>query len=43
MKYEVDPKGVPQVTLDPQGSEGDPKWIFVTPETYLTIFVKELF
>ena len=27
----------------PQGSEGDPKWIFVTLETYLTTFVSETF
>ena len=29
--------------LDPQGSEGDPEWFFVTPETYLTTFVSETF
>ena len=27
----------------PQGSEGDPEWIFVTLETYLTTFVSEAF
>ena len=27
----------------PQGSEGDPEWIFVTLETYLTTFVSETF
>ena len=37
------PLGPPQVHLDPQGSEGDPEWFFVTPETYLTTFVSETF
>ena len=29
--------------LDPQGSEGDPKWFFISPETYLTTFVSKTF
>ena len=40
MKFEFDPPGPLSA---PQGSEGDPVWIFVTPETYPTTFVSKIF
>jgi hypothetical protein len=40
MKFEFDPQGPLSA---PQGSEGDPIWIFVISETYLTTFVSKIF
>ena len=42
MKFYFDPPRPPPPEC-PQGSEGDPEWIFVTLETYLTTFVSETF
>ena len=41
MKFDFDTPRPPPGC--PQGSEGDPEWIFVTLETYLTTFVSETF
>ena len=42
MKFDFDTPRPPPLGC-PQGSEGDPEWIFVTIETYLTTFVSKTF